>query len=403
MDKVEKLFNWYLSNNRIVIRDFRTRATQNVAIAILILFFPFAINHFIHDRPLMGYLALTFIGVIVLNAIAIRKGYFFSALNFLVLIVTAYFLYMSIKRQEIIGLLWCYPAVCTTYFLLKERDAWLINIVILGISIPSAYKLLEASVAIRFVATLLVTSVMTAIFFRLINRQQIRLAEAEQKRREGMASVSHELRLPLYEMMSRCDDMLAGTEPVTQSQIKTMASSIETLTILVEDLYELALTDVNALSINIISTDLVAVIDRSIVSNRPKLSEKNIRVYESMPQQMMIEADPKRLKQVFDHLFENAYRHAMHGATVKLSVSKAAHYAEVILTDDGPGVSRDALRNLFERYYKGDDTRNKKMGGAGLGLSVAKEIIDIHDGQITAFHSTEGGLGFKIRLPVQYA
>ncbi len=164
------------SDNPDYASDFRSKATLGVAVAALFLLTPFSVNNFIQGRYVLGAGSLAIVAILAANAWSIRRMRDYSALTLLALVpAVLFFLILSLRSQGIVGALWCYPAVISFYFMLPERKAWVANAVLLAVTIPQAWVVLETPLAARVVATLLAVSVFSAIFVRVIIDQQVRL------------------------------------------------------------------------------------------------------------------------------------------------------------------------------------------------------------------------------------
>ena len=157
--------------------DFIRRSFLGVAFSCLIGFTPFAINNFIQGRLLLGFGSLAIILIFAFSAFTIvRYKVYYATLTLLALVpAIIYFLIMSISRQGLIGVFWCYPAVVSYYFMLPERKAWLANALFLIIILPQVVGVLEVDLALRAIATLVMISVFSAIFVRVIGIQHRKL------------------------------------------------------------------------------------------------------------------------------------------------------------------------------------------------------------------------------------
>jgi two-component system sensor histidine kinase BaeS len=107
-----------------------------------------------------------------------------------------------------------------------------------------------------------------------------------------------------------------------------------------------------------------------------------------------------RVARVVGNLLDNAVRHSPPGSTVHVAVRRSGALAEVIVEDRGPGISPDDLERIFSRFYRGEKSRSRTHGGAGLGLAIARGIIDVHGGEIRAENRSEGGARFVCSLPL---
>jgi diguanylate cyclase (GGDEF)-like protein len=156
--------------------DFRGKATLGVGVTALVLLTPFSINNFIQGRLLLGCGSLAILAILALNAWWSSRGQYYPWLTLFVLVPTVLmFLVLVLRTQGIIGALWCYPAVAAFYFMLPERQAWLANVVMLGVLVPQIWSVLDPALTARVVATLLAVSIFSAIFVRVITDQQRRL------------------------------------------------------------------------------------------------------------------------------------------------------------------------------------------------------------------------------------
>ncbi|MEP1871622.1 MAG: ATP-binding protein, partial [Paraglaciecola sp.] len=136
------------------------------------------------------------------------------------------------------------------------------------------------------------------------------------------------------------------------------------------------------------------------------LSDKGIKV-ELIPQHTSIPvyADVTRLKQLFSNLLSNVAKYAVDGDLLKITMTLVENggskEAQIFFEDNGQGVDEHDLPQLFEHLFRVENSRNRKTGGSGLGLSICKKIVEAHHGKITAFSSEVGGLGIKIILPLE--
>lgn len=156
--------------------DFRVAVMFGVAIAGLVFMTPFSINNFFQGRVLLGFGSLGIILFLAINAWLAGKGRYHAWLTFIGLVPSIiFFLVVALREQDIIGALWCYPAVIAFYAMLPERKAWFANLALLCIAIPQAWLVLDHAVAVRVAVTLVVVSTFSGIFVRVITVQQSRL------------------------------------------------------------------------------------------------------------------------------------------------------------------------------------------------------------------------------------
>ena len=156
--------------------DFRIKATLGVAVMGVLILTPFSINNFVQGRHLLGAGSLAVVAILAYNAWSIHRGHYRPVFTLLGLVpAMLFFLDYSLRTQGIIGVLWCYPAVFSFYFMLPERMAWIANVGLLVVALPQAWIVLEGPLASRVAATLITVSVFSAIFIRVITKQQLKL------------------------------------------------------------------------------------------------------------------------------------------------------------------------------------------------------------------------------------
>jgi diguanylate cyclase len=158
------------------VTDFRSKSTLGVAVAALFLLTPFAVNNFVQGRYLLGVGSFAIVVILAVSAWGIRRGRDYSSLTLFALVpAILFFLVFSLRKQGMVGVFWCYPAVLAFYFMLPERKAWVANAGLLAVALPQVWDVIEAPLAARVAATLLAVSIFSAIFVRVITNQQRRL------------------------------------------------------------------------------------------------------------------------------------------------------------------------------------------------------------------------------------
>jgi diguanylate cyclase len=156
--------------------DFLVSSTLGVALTTLILLAPFGINNFYQGRILLGIGSSIIVLLCAINAWYCHRGSYYPSINFYGLAPAIIFILIFVYRQQgVIGTYWSYPAVVTFYFMLPERKAWIANALLLAIVLPLAWQVLDDSVVLRFVISLLAVSIFSAIFVRVITKQHLKL------------------------------------------------------------------------------------------------------------------------------------------------------------------------------------------------------------------------------------
>ncbi|PIB55127.1 histidine kinase [Pseudomonas sp. 2995-1] len=235
---------------------------------------------------------------------------------------------------------------------------------------------------------------------RDFNQLAYTLERNEKMRREFMADVSHELRTPLSVLRGELEAIEDGVRSLDQSSMKSLQGEVSMLSKLVDDLYELSLADVGALTYRKAPCLLNDLLENSLAMYRDRFTARQLQIDLELPRQPVeLLADASRLQQLFSNLLENAVRYTDVNGTLRISVDVDRDTVRIDFLDSGPGVSADQLPRLFERFYRGESSRNREHGGAGLGLAICRSIANAHDGSLVADHSPYGGLWLILRLP----
>jgi len=217
-----------------------------------------------------------------------------------------------------------------------------------------------------------------------------------------MAVVSHELRTPITILQCETELLSDGIRKPTQENLSSLLDEIKHVSVLINDMFDLVLSESNALSFEKEQCDLVLLLGYSVKLFERQFQEKNLSLTfnNKIDSVCYIKADTKRLRQVIDNLLRNSMKYTDAEGKVKISLDNQNDHICIRVEDSKPGVSHENLPLLFDRFYRVEKSRNRAMGGSGLGLSICKTIIEAHNGSIIAEPSPLGGLVIKILLPV---
>jgi len=227
------------------------------------------------------------------------------------------------------------------------------------------------------------------------------LGQQKLSREQWLADISHELRTPIAVLISEIEAIEDGIRKPEAKYIHSLHDQAMNLSHLVEDIYQLSLSDSGVNIDRSQSVDIIKLLDRVANQNEVRLSEKNIqlkRLYK-YSDSLIFKADAKSLTQLISNIFENSYRYTDAGGLIQISAQQDNKNIELIIEDSAPGVPQQSLNKLFERLYRVDKSRSRANGGSGLGLSICQNIVKAHNGQIVAQHSLLGGLQIKILFP----
>jgi two-component system sensor histidine kinase BaeS len=219
-------------------------------------------------------------------------------------------------------------------------------------------------------------------------------------RRELVAWASHDLRTPLASlraMVEALEDGLATPE----EYIDSIRAQAEILTGLVDDLFELAMIDAGALSLDLREASLGKLISRCLASLEAEAKSQVVRLESRLdPADSTVRIAPDKVERVLLNLLANAVRHAGPTGSVSVVVEPDSDHVVVAVEDTGDGLDPDASRRMFDRFWRADDSRTRLNGGAGLGLAIAQGLVHAHGGRIWAENRPGGGARIAFTLPL---
>ncbi len=237
---------------------------------------------------------------------------------------------------------------------------------------------------------------------RDFNIMALTLEKHEKDRRQWVADISHELRTPVSVLQGEIEALLDGIRQITPETIRSLHAETLRLKRLVEDLYQISLSDLGALNYRKENLDLLEVIKYSLKSYRAEFDRKGIAVKESIDKNLMVNcfADRERMSQLFVNLLENSLRYTDKGGILEVIAKVSNDFLIIEFQDSKPGVPEKYMGKLFDRFYRVEESRSRTSGGAGLGLTICKNIVDAHEGTISAHPSPLGGLRIQISIPI---
>ena len=225
------------------------------------------------------------------------------------------------------------------------------------------------------------------------------LEKNEQLRRRWVADVSHELRTPLAVLRGEVEAVQDGVRPLTPATMDTLHGEILHLSRLVDDLYELALADIGALTYRKKNLDLAVLVGQAVQSYREEFHVHGlVLLYTAPTDPVPFFGDTERLRQLLNNLLQNSLRYTDPGGKLCIAFDEDSEKCRLRFADSAPGVPPADLPHLFERLYRVEGSRNRAHGGAGLGLALCKSIAEAHGGSISAAASSLGGLEITITL-----
>ncbi|HCT6999227.1 TPA: two-component system sensor histidine kinase BaeS [Proteus mirabilis] len=228
------------------------------------------------------------------------------------------------------------------------------------------------------------------------------LEKNEQIRRDYMADISHELRTPLAILKGELEALQDGVRKPTAETLNSLLFEVTNLTKLVNDLHQLSLSDRGSLTYRKDFIDINEIILLAVASYRHIYQAKEIALQTDLDDnvKLIVQADPDRLIQLFHNLLENSVRYTNSGGQLHISSKREHNNVLIVWEDSAPGLDKAQYEAVFQRFYRVESSRNRSSGGSGLGLAICENIVEAHNGKITAMPSAIGGVKILIVLPV---
>jgi signal transduction histidine kinase len=235
------------------------------------------------------------------------------------------------------------------------------------------------------------------------NRMAGEMEGLERLRRDLVANVSHELKTPISALRAHMENLLDGVEEPNPALLAVMLAQADRLTRLVDQLLDLSRLESGDLRLDRHAVDLAPLVDQvftEVAVARPDRARTLTFRNEVPPDLPAVSADPERIHQVLFNLLDNAFRFTREGGSVRAEGKHDEGWCEVSVQDDGPGIPEDQLPLVFERFYRVEPSRSRDDGGTGIGLAIARSIVEAHGGRIWAESADGHGSTFRFVLPV---
>jgi len=237
---------------------------------------------------------------------------------------------------------------------------------------------------------------------RTFNSMATNLQMAEQQRQDLAADIAHELRTPLSNVRGYVEAIKDGLTEPDAPTIDIIHQQILHLNRLIEDLRLLALAEAGALELALGETDIELILSQSIDAILPRAQLSNIVVDLMQPTDLpRTSGDETRIRQIITNLLENALTHTPNEGKITVSSSVTqTNFIRIEITNTGPSISEEDLAQIFERFYRTDPSRSRSTGGTGLGLTIVKQLVELHGGTVVAENASDNTTIFIIELPI---
>lgn len=241
-----------------------------------------------------------------------------------------------------------------------------------------------------------------ALLAAAFNDMAASLEAGERRRRELLSDVAHELRTPLATLEAYVEGLADGVVEPDPDTWEALHAEMERLARLVDDLQAVSRAEERQLDLRPAPADPAALVARAVQAAAAPYAAKGVRldaaVEERLPELVV---DEQRIGEVLANLLDNALRHTPAGGRVVVAAARRGDEVELSVTDTGAGIPAEHLDRVFERFYRVDPARSRASGGSGIGLTIAKAIVEAHGGRIRAESEGAGrGACFVVTLPV---
>jgi two-component system sensor histidine kinase VanS len=227
--------------------------------------------------------------------------------------------------------------------------------------------------------------------------------EAEQRKNDLIVYLAHDLKTPLTSVIGYLT--LLRDEPQISQDLRTRYTHIaldkaQRLEDLINEFFDITRFNLTTLTLEPEKTNLSRMLEQVTSEFIPILAEKNLQWHTQIAPDIEILCDPDKLARVFDNLIRNAVNYSYSGTDITLSLKQLENQVEIIVQNHGKTISPDKLDRIFEQFFRLDSSRSSSTGGAGLGLAISKEIVELHGGSIKAESENES-ISFTVLLPSQ--
>lgn len=234
-----------------------------------------------------------------------------------------------------------------------------------------------------------------------LERQEREVQESEQRKNDLVVFLAHDLKTPLTSIVAYLSMLQSHPELSEAERSKYTGISLEKairLGKLIEECFEI--TKFNAQDIVLEKTELnlSRMLEQIADEMYGVLQEKRLECQVEAAEDVIVPADPDKLARVFDNLMRNAVAYCDRETTIHIQVSQDKDNAKIVFINEGPKIANDKLQHIFEKFFRADNSRSSETGGAGLGLAIAREIVELHGGQIQA-QSDDHETRFIVSLP----
>lgn len=239
----------------------------------------------------------------------------------------------------------------------------------------------------------------------LTNKSIQPIKEAFDKQKQFIADASHELKTPITIIKTNTSLVLSNPDDTVKNQAKWINyinSQTDRMSKLIDEMLSLAKLDAQESTMHFTNMNVSKIIESMMLMFDAIIYENNINLQTDISKNIFINGDKENIKKLFSILMDNAIKHTSKNGTLSIKLFTDKNKVKIIVKNTGKGITSENLERIFDRYYRADNSRVREIGGYGLGLAIAKSIVNQHKGKIYAQSTLNKDTSFIIELPKQY-
>ena len=235
-----------------------------------------------------------------------------------------------------------------------------------------------------------------------LQKREKKAVETEKRKSELIAYLAHDIRTPLSSIIANLSPLMDrnNLSENDQKYIHIIYEKANRLRILLDEFFDIARYNLNDIKLEEENFDLTIMLEQIADEMYSLVQSKNLKIQIQSDAKLPVYGDPEKLARVFDNLLKNAISYSWNNTTIDITAREVGTWIEIVFTNQGETIDQEALSRIFDKFYRADNSRSARTGGAGLGLAIAKEIVDLHDGDISVT-SIENVTRFVVILPEQ--
>lgn len=232
---------------------------------------------------------------------------------------------------------------------------------------------------------------------RNINRLNETLSSNVELQKTQMAEIAHELRTPIAVILAEIEAIQDGVHQADSENIGLLHDQISNLRNIVNDLYDLSISEPGALRYRMEQVNLLPLIEQILTAHKATFEQRQLNIsVQSREACLNAYADQQRFRQLLNNILSNSIKYTAIGGTIQLQLKQDTEFVEISIADSAPGIDQVQIKQIFQRFYRRPGQQER---GSGLGLAIAKNIVKAHHGSIVAEASELGGIVIHIKLP----